>query len=137
MNADWRMEEGNGRRGRSQDRKRVAGGQDYEVRYETKKTGKSKGAVKSAVKRAGTSRKKVEKTLGRRTRAKPSPKRASKSGRSAQGGASITPSKVKRVAKKAATGAVVAAGLAAADTVLGELSRAEKTIESSTPQENE
>jgi hypothetical protein len=28
------------RRGRSQDRKRVAGGQDYEVRYEAKKTGK-------------------------------------------------------------------------------------------------
>jgi len=34
-------------RGRSQDRKRVAGGQDHEVRYEAKKkTGKSKGAVK-------------------------------------------------------------------------------------------
>jgi hypothetical protein len=31
-------------RGRSQDRKRVAGGQDYEVRYEAKKTGRSKGA---------------------------------------------------------------------------------------------
>ncbi len=26
-------------RGRAQDRKRVAGGQDYEVRYEAKKTG--------------------------------------------------------------------------------------------------
>jgi uncharacterized protein YjbK len=64
------------RRGRSQDRKRVAGGQDYEVRYEAKKTGNSKGAVKSALKRAGTSRKKVENGLARRTRAKSSSKRA-------------------------------------------------------------
>jgi Protein of unknown function (DUF3606) len=39
-------------RGRSQDRKRVAGGQDYEVRYEAKKTGRSKSAVKKAVKRS-------------------------------------------------------------------------------------
>jgi Protein of unknown function (DUF3606) len=52
-------------RGRSQDRKRVAGGQDYEVRYEAKKTGRSKGAVKKAVKKVGTSRKKVERRLGR------------------------------------------------------------------------
>ena len=37
-------------RGRSQDRKRVAGGQDYEVRYEAKKTDHSKAAVKKAVK---------------------------------------------------------------------------------------
>jgi hypothetical protein len=41
----------------------VAGGQDYEVRYEAKKTGKSKGAVKRAVKRAGPTRKKVERAL--------------------------------------------------------------------------
>jgi hypothetical protein len=34
------------KRGRSQDRKQVAGGQDWEVRYEAKKTGKSKAAVK-------------------------------------------------------------------------------------------
>jgi hypothetical protein len=47
-------------RGRSQDRKRVAGGQDYEVRYEAKKTGRSKGAVK----KVGNSRKKVERRLG-------------------------------------------------------------------------
>ena len=33
-------------RGRKQDRARVAGGQDYEVRYEAKKTGKSASAVK-------------------------------------------------------------------------------------------
>ena len=52
-------------RGRSQDRKRVAGGQDYEVRYEAKKTGRSKGAVKKAVKKVGSSPKKVERRLGR------------------------------------------------------------------------
>jgi uncharacterized protein DUF3606 len=51
-------------RGRSQDRKRVAGRQDYEVRYEAKKTGRSKGAVKKVVKKVGTSRKKVERRLG-------------------------------------------------------------------------
>jgi len=51
-------------RGRSQDRRRVAGGQDYEVRYEAEKTGRSKGAVKKAVKKVGTSRKKVERRLG-------------------------------------------------------------------------
>jgi Protein of unknown function (DUF3606) len=50
-------------RGRSQDRKRVAGGQDY--RYEAKKTGRSKAAVKKAVKKVGTSRKKVERRLAR------------------------------------------------------------------------
>jgi Protein of unknown function (DUF3606) len=44
--------------GRSQDRKRVAGAQDYEVRYEAKKTGKSKAAVKRAAKSAGPSRQK-------------------------------------------------------------------------------
>jgi uncharacterized protein DUF3606 len=54
-----------GTRGRSQDRKRVAGGQDYEVRYEAKKTGRSKAAVKKAVKKVGNSRKKVERRLGR------------------------------------------------------------------------
>ena len=39
-------------RGRKQDRARVAGGQDYEVRYEAKKTGKSKAKVKRAAKKA-------------------------------------------------------------------------------------
>jgi Protein of unknown function (DUF3606) len=53
------------RRGRSQDRTRVAGGQKHEVRYEAKKTGKSKGAVKRATKRAGPSRRKVEEQLGK------------------------------------------------------------------------
>jgi hypothetical protein len=47
-------------RGRKQDRARVAGGQDYEVRYEAKKTGKSRAAVKRAVKKVGSSRKRVE-----------------------------------------------------------------------------
>jgi hypothetical protein len=52
-------------RGRKQDRARVAGGQDYEVRYEAKKTRKSASAVKKAVKKVGTSRKRVERRLGR------------------------------------------------------------------------
>jgi hypothetical protein len=53
-------------RGRKQDRARVAGGQDYEVRYEARKTGRSKPAVKKAVKKAGNSRKRVEGALSRR-----------------------------------------------------------------------
>ncbi len=48
-------------RGRKQDRARVAGGQKYEVGYETKKTGRSV----SAVKKVGNSRKRVEKRLAR------------------------------------------------------------------------
>jgi uncharacterized protein YjbK len=55
-------------RGRQQDRARVAGGQDYEVRYEAKKTRKSAPAVKKAVKKVGTSRKKVERKLTRSAR---------------------------------------------------------------------
>lgn len=51
-------------RSRKQDRARVAGKQDYEVRYEAKKTRKSASAVKKAVKKVGNSRKKVEKRLG-------------------------------------------------------------------------
>ena len=50
-------------RGRAQDRSKVAGGQDYEVSYETKKTGSGSAAVKSAVAKSGNSRKEVEKTL--------------------------------------------------------------------------
>ncbi len=50
-------------RGRAQDRKRVPGGQDYEVRYEAKKTGTSKRHVKKAVKKAGNTRRKVEREL--------------------------------------------------------------------------
>jgi hypothetical protein len=52
-------------RGRKQDRARVAGGQDYEVHYEAKKTGKSAPAVKKAVQKVGNVRKRVEKRLGR------------------------------------------------------------------------
>jgi hypothetical protein len=52
-------------RGRSQDRRRVAGGQDYEVRCEAKKTRRSKAAVTRAVKKVGNSRKKVERRLSR------------------------------------------------------------------------
>jgi hypothetical protein len=50
-------------RGRKQDRAMVAGGQEYEVGYESKKTGKSAAAVKKAVKKVGNTRKKVEKRL--------------------------------------------------------------------------
>ncbi|XUM19878.1 DUF3606 domain-containing protein [Bradyrhizobium oligotrophicum S58] len=53
-------------RGRKQDRARVAGGQDYEVRYEAKKSGRSASAVKKAVKKVGNSRKKVERKLTRK-----------------------------------------------------------------------
>jgi Protein of unknown function (DUF3606) len=53
------------KRGRAQDRARVASGQDYEVGYEAKKTGRSRKAVRKAVKRVGNSRKKVSKALGR------------------------------------------------------------------------
>ena len=52
-------------RGRKQDRARVAGGQDYEVRYTAKKTKRSAGEVKKAVKKVGSSRKRVERRLGR------------------------------------------------------------------------
>lgn len=51
-------------RGRAQDRSKVAGGQDHEVRYEADKTGASKSEVKDAVRSAGNSRAAVEKKLG-------------------------------------------------------------------------
>jgi hypothetical protein len=50
-------------RGRKQDRARVAGGQDYEVRYTARKAGKTASAVKKAVKKVGSSRKRVVKAL--------------------------------------------------------------------------
>jgi len=50
-------------RSRAQDRARVAGGQKYEVAYETKKTGKKPRAVRKAIKRVGNSRKKVNRAL--------------------------------------------------------------------------
>jgi len=52
-------------RGGKQDRARVASGQDYEVGYEARKTGKSRGAVKRAVKKVGVGRKRVERELRR------------------------------------------------------------------------
>ena len=53
-------------RGRKQDRARVAGGQEYEVRYEAKKKHRSKAAVKKAVKKVGSSRKRVDRALSRK-----------------------------------------------------------------------
>jgi hypothetical protein len=52
-------------RGRNQDRARVAGGQEHEVRYVAKKTGASAADVKRATKTEGNSRQKVEKKLGK------------------------------------------------------------------------
>jgi hypothetical protein len=52
-------------RGRAQDRAKVAGGQDYAVRYEAKKDRKSASAVKKVVKKVGNSLKKVRKALSR------------------------------------------------------------------------
>ena len=50
-------------RGRKQDRARVAGDQDHEVRYEAKKTGTSNDKVKETVEDVGNSRRKVEQRL--------------------------------------------------------------------------
>lgn len=52
-------------RGRNQDRARVAGGQEHEVRYEARKEDVSPQDVKDAVKDVGNSREKVEKKLDR------------------------------------------------------------------------
>ncbi len=52
--------------GLSQDREKVAGGQEYEVNYEAKKTNSSAEEVKKAVKSEGNSRNKVEKKLGKK-----------------------------------------------------------------------
>ncbi|WP_128946133.1 DUF3606 domain-containing protein [Bradyrhizobium zhanjiangense] len=53
------------RRPKANGRARVAGGQDYEVRYGARKTRRSASAVKKAVKKVRSSRKKVERRLGR------------------------------------------------------------------------
>lgn len=50
-------------RGRAQERPRVAGTQEHEVRYEAKKTGATAADVKRAVKSVGNSRKKVDSEL--------------------------------------------------------------------------
>ena len=52
------------KRGRAQDRARVAGGQKHETTYAAKKTGTFPAAVRDAVKAVGNSRGKVEKRLG-------------------------------------------------------------------------
>ena len=49
--------------GIAQDRRKVAGGQDYEVSYEKDKTNTSAEAVKKSVKKVGNERKKVEADL--------------------------------------------------------------------------
>lgn len=49
-----------------QDRSKVAGGQDHEVRYEANKTGTAKVDVKDAVKDVGNSRTKVEDKLAKK-----------------------------------------------------------------------
>ncbi len=53
-------------RGRNQDRARVAGGQDHEVRYEANKERVSKDDVKSAINSVGNSRDKVEDKIDRK-----------------------------------------------------------------------
>jgi hypothetical protein len=50
-------------RGRSQDRSKIAGGQEYEVNYEKNKLGVSKEAIRKEIKKEGNSRKKIEKNL--------------------------------------------------------------------------
>lgn len=50
-------------RGRSQDRSKIAGSQDYEVNYEKNKMNVSGDAVKKEIQSEGNSRKKIEKKL--------------------------------------------------------------------------
>ena len=57
------MEKKQSTKGRSQDRTKVAGGQDHEVQYEKDKMNTSGSKVKAAVKSEGNSRKKVEEKL--------------------------------------------------------------------------
>lgn len=57
------MEDDKTSRGRAQDRRLVAGGQDHEVRYEARKMDVTKDEVRDAVKSEGNSREKVERKL--------------------------------------------------------------------------
>lgn len=57
------MEKKHTKRGRSQDRSKVAGGQDYEVNYEKDKLNVSAEEIKKAIKATGNSRKKVEEKI--------------------------------------------------------------------------
>ena len=52
-------------RGRTQDRKRVASGQEHEVRYQAKSRSTTGTAVKKAVKKVGNSRAEVDAELGK------------------------------------------------------------------------
>lgn len=54
-------------RGRAQDRERVAGGQDHEVKYEADNENVAKDDVKEAVKNVGNSRDKVEAELEKKS----------------------------------------------------------------------
>lgn len=56
----------NKRKSGKRDRSRVAGGQDYEVKYEGRKTGRSASDVRKAIKKVGNSRKKVTRALSRK-----------------------------------------------------------------------
>ena len=53
------------KRGRAQDRRSVAGGQEHETAYQAQKTGASAEDVKRAVRKVGNSRAKVERELDR------------------------------------------------------------------------
>lgn len=57
------MEKKQTKRGRNQDRSKIAAGQDYEVNYEKDKMGVSSDEIKKAVKTTGNSRKKVEEKI--------------------------------------------------------------------------
>lgn len=56
----------NAGKGREQDRARVAGHQDHEVRYEADKEDVSERAVKETIKEVGNSRDKIENELERK-----------------------------------------------------------------------
>ena len=57
------MATGHTKRGRAQDRRKVAGGQDHEVRYEAEKMDVSRDEVRNAIRSEGNSRAKVERKL--------------------------------------------------------------------------
>lgn len=57
------MATGHSKQGRAQDRRKVAGGQDHEVRYEAEKMDVSRDEVRDAIKSEGNSRAKVERKL--------------------------------------------------------------------------
>nr|WP_111298536.1 DUF3606 domain-containing protein [Paracoccus saliphilus] len=50
-------------RGRAQDRRLVASGQEHEIRYEAKKMDVSRDEIRNAVRSEGNSRAKVERKL--------------------------------------------------------------------------